>query len=251
MTKENLADILTNPEFTACINEAAPYRVKIIQDYSPRMKELQEQFLELLEKVDFNRVSDIKAKLKLDKNDDAAKGLYIKWKKKGTNIFKATLKTIHPNENQIPSIGMLYTAGSLLKYIDKEYLILENENYDRDNPLIFKNLEDLNPAFNNEDIRAQMKQIFIDADECQGNICNSADQIKIFIFNKLPDSIKFYPKTNKKGLKASDFQKLVRHKAMGLIKDKDKYTQYINTQVENSYNNIDREEVILGKTEQM
>ena len=66
-------------------------------------------------------------------------------------------------------------------------------------------------------------------------------------YNLLPKPDK---DTNKKGLKEGHFQALVRHKAMGMIKDKDKFTRYINTQVDNSNNNIDREEVILEKTKQ-
>jgi len=38
---------------------------------------------------------------------------------------------------------------------------------------------------------------------------------------------------------------------MGMIKDKETYTKYISNQVDNTNNNIDREEVILGKTKQM
>ena len=55
---------------------------------------------------------------------------------------------------------------------------------------------------------------------------------------------------NKHGLKANDFCALVRHKAMGMIKDKESYTKYISNQVDNTNNNIDREEIIRGKTKQ-
>ena len=46
MTKEALDSIINNSEFSKCINEAAPYRVKIMQDLTPQMKEVQNDFLQ-------------------------------------------------------------------------------------------------------------------------------------------------------------------------------------------------------------
>lgn len=250
MTQELLDSLINNPEFNECIIEAAPYRVKIIQDIGPQMKEVQDSYLKLMIDADYLGVKDIMDKLKQDKHDEEAKDNYARWKKKVMNLFRATIKTIHPNENQIPSISMLYTAGSLLTYIGKEDLISSNENYDNDNPLKFKKFDVAHPYFNNEDVKAKMVQIFEDADDVQGQMCSAADEIKKTIFQKLPASIRFDKDTNKKGLKEGHFQALVRHKAMGMIKDKEKFTKYINTQVDNSHNNIDREEVILEKTKQ-
>ena len=127
----------------------------------------------------------------------------------------------------------------------------QQENYDKDNPLKFKKFEDMHPFFADENVRGKMQQIFMDADEVQGEMCAEADAIKKDIFQKLPTSVRYDKDLNKKGLKEGHFQALVRTKAMSLIKDKDKYTKYVSSQVENSNNNIDREEVILGKTEQM
>ena len=251
MTKEELDSIINNSEFTECINEAAPYRVKIIQDIGPQMKEVQDEFLQTMIAADYKGVSKIMEKLKLDKKDPEAKDLYAKWKKSTMNLFRAALKVIHPNENQVPGIGMLYVAGSLLAYIGKEDLVTSNENYDKDNPLKFKKFEDINPFFKDENAKAKMQQIFMDADEIQGEMCQNADMIKKDVYMKLPPSVRYDKELNKKGLKESHFQALVKHKAMGMIKDKDKYTKYISAQVENTNNNIDREEVILGKTEQM
>ena len=251
MTKEALDSIINNSEFSDCIKEAAPYRVKIMQDLTPQMKEVQDDFLHLMIDSGHNGIKPIMDKLKLDKKDEQAKDEYATWKKKTMNLFRATLKTIHPNENQVPGIGMLYIAGSLLTYIGKEDLILGNENYDKNNPLKFKKFEEINPYFDNDVIRGKMQQIFMDADEIQGEMCENADVIKKDIYEKLPITVKFDKDLNKKGLKESHFQALVKHKAMGMIKDKDKYTKYIENQVENSNNNIDREEVILGKTQQM
>lgn len=251
MTQEELDKILNNSEFTECIEGAAPHRVKIIQDIAPQMKEVQDDFLSTMSAADWMGVKSILEKLKVDKKDEEAKDAYVKWRKRVMNIFRATLKTIHPNENQIPSIGTLYTAGSMLTYIGKEDLIAGNENYDKNTPLKFKKLEDMNSFFDDDNVRAKMQQIFSDADEIQNELCENSDAIKKEWFSKLPLSIRFDKDINKKGLKEGHFCALVKHKAMGMIKDKDKYTKYISGQVDNVNANIDREEVILGKTQQM
>lgn len=251
MTKEALDSIINNPVFGECINGAAPHRVKIIQDIGPQMREVQNEFLQTMICANWHNIKPTMDKLKVDKKDAAAKEEYANWKKKVMNLFRATLKTIHPNENQVPSISMLYVAGSLLTYIGREELITSNENYDASNPLKFKRLEDINSFFDDENIKAKMVQIFEDADDVQTQMCENADAIKKDWYQKLPTSVRFDKDVNKKGLKEGHFGALVRHKAMGLIKDKERYTKYISNQVDNSNNNIDREEVILGKTQQM
>ena len=230
MTQEMLDAVVNNSEFTECIDEAAPYRVKIINDIAPQMKEVQDAYLKLMVEADYLGVSEITAKLKLDKKDEEAKDRYAKWKKRTMGLFRATLKTIHPNEGQVPSVGMLYVAGSLLEYIGKGDLVSGNENVDANNPLKFKKLEDLYPFFKDPDAKVRIKKD---------------------VYEKLPVTVRYDKDLNKRGLKANHFCALVKHKAMGMIKDKDSYTKYISNQVDNTNNNIDREEVILGKTKQM
>ena len=250
MTKEALDSIINNSEFSECINEAAPYRVKIIQDIGPQMKEVQDDFLQTMIAANWNNVKPIMDKLKLDKKDEGAKEEYALWKKKTMNLFRATLKTIHPNENQVPSISMLYVAGSMLEYIGRSDLITSNENYDANNPLKFKKLEAINPFFDDDNVKAKMQQIFADADDVQGQMCEAADMIKKDIYEKLPISVRYDKDMNKKGLKEGHFGALVKHKAMGIIKDKETFTKYISNQVENVNTNIDREEIVLEKTKQ-
>ena len=97
MTEEMLNAVLNNSDFTDCINEAAPYRVKIMKDITPQMKEVQDEFIKIMIEADWCGVKSVLDKLKLDKKDEDAKDRYAKWKKKAINLFRATLKTIHPN----------------------------------------------------------------------------------------------------------------------------------------------------------
>ena len=250
MTTEILNRIINDSEFTDCIADAAPYRVKIIQDIAPRMKELQKEYYDLMVDVDYDDVSHILAKLKLDKKDENAKLDLATWRKKIMDIFRATLKSIHPNENQVPSIGMIYKAGKMLNFIGRNDIV-ESVLEDKNITINFKPLEEINQKFSNPDVKTKLTYIFQQADECQGEMCKNADMIKKDIYDRLPTSVMYNKDTNKKGLKPTHFGTLVRHKAMSIIKDADKYTKYISSQIDGTNANIDREEVILGKTKQM
>ena len=73
LTKETLDELINNSEYSDCIKDAAPHRVKIIEECTPKMKELQEDYLAEMIKADYKDVSRIMAKLKLDKKDLEAK----------------------------------------------------------------------------------------------------------------------------------------------------------------------------------
>lgn len=250
MTTDELNAIINNSEFSDLIKEAAPFRVKIIKDYTPQMKEIQNEFLGLMVEANYKDVSNILAKLKLDKKDELAKIDYAAWKKDVMNVFKCTLKAIHPNEGQTPSIGIVYVAGKMLNYIGRNDIV-DSTLADKNVSMNFKKLEDLYSFFAKDDTKKKMAQLFADADETQGLICNASDEIKKNCYDQLPPEVKYDSKGNKKGIKQANFCALVRHKAMSVIKDSDKYTKYISAQIDGINANIDREEVVLGKTKQM
>ena len=252
MTEELLETIINNSEFTACIEDAAPTQVRIIQDYKPQMKELQARYLEMMEEADYHGVQEIKQKLRLDKKDETAKIDYNSWKKKVMNEFKATMKALEigSSADKVASVSTIYVAGRMLKYIGREEII-NNALGDNSTTVSFKKLEDMSDYFKKEDTKTVLKDIFEQVEQCQQKIVQAQNSIKFDAYEKLPTELQFDPKTNKSGLKANNFCALVRHKAMGMIKDADGYTKYISQQVDNTNANIDREEIMLGKTRQM
>ena len=252
MTEELLETIINNSEFTACIEDAAPTQVRIIQDYKPQMKELQARYLEMMEEADYHGVQEIKQKLRLDKKDETAKIDYNSWKKKVMNEFKATMKALEigSSADKVASVSTIYVAGRMLKYIGREEII-NNALGDNSTTVSFKKLEDMSDYFKKEDTKTVLKDIFEQVEQCQQKIVQAQNSIKFDAYEKLPPELQFDPKTNKSGLKANNFCALVRHKAMGMIKDADGYTRYISQQVDNTNANIDREEIMLGKTRQM
>ena len=250
MNAELLSNIIENTKFGECINEAAPYRVKIVQDLQPQMKELQERYIELLEKADYRSVSNILTKLKLDKKDQDAKSEYKNWKRRCLVEFKLVLKTLDHEFDAAPSVSTVYTAGSILKFIDKQALI-DQALSDRNVVVTLPSLETMNDKFADNDLKIQIKEIFNQALECQNRIQEAQDAISIEIYEKLPSELIFDSKTNKSGLKTSNFNALVRHKAVGILKSADQYTKYLSQQVNNTNANIDREEIMLEKTKKL
>ena len=252
MTEELLNTILSNSEFTECINDAAPTQVKILQDYKPQMKELQAKYLELMEEANYHGVKDIRQKLKLDKKDETAKIDLNGWKKRVLGEFKATLKALEigSSADKVASVSIIYVAGRILKYIGRQEII-NNSLGDKSTTVSFTDLEDMSDYFKKKDVKDQIVEIFNQAEKCQLSIVQAQNFIKFDAYEKLPSELIFDSKSNKSGLKSNNFCALVRHKAMGMIKDADGYTKYISQQVDNTNANIDREEIMLGKTRQM
>lgn len=252
MTKETINSIVNNEEFDECIKDAVPLRVKIVQDLTPQMKEIKKDYENLMVEFDYKGVSSIMAKLKLDKKDETAKLDYKMWKKSIMNLFNATLKCIQSIKDDKISIGLLYKAGKMLNYIDRSDIVSKALHIDEDyQGISFKAFEDTNPNFSSDDAKNRMKFIFKDADEVQSEIVENMDTIKVDIYDRLPSDVKYDKKLNKSGIKSGNFNQIVRNKAMGILKDKDKYTKYIETQISNSNSNIDREAIVLGTTEKM
>ena len=79
----------------------------------------------------------------------------------------------------------------------REDLINDNPNVDSNNSLSFKKFEDVNSFFMNNSVKDRMKQIFEDADDIQGMMCENADKIKKDMFDRLPGHIRFDKNLNK------------------------------------------------------
>lgn len=244
---EEIKELISKPGLAEAIVEGAPHRAKIISDIGPRMREVKDRFIDLFVKADWKNGKTLMAKAKEDKKDAQAQAELKEWKKRLMNLFRAALKTIHPNENQTPSISMLYLAGPVLEAIGRRDLIENNPYYDPDQPLKIYPLERSTPYFASETARGELAAIMSEADQIQGEMCRENDAIKYDAFEIVPVELK-YDKSNKKGIRKGDFQKLVRTKAMRDLKDSKTFEKYVAWQLTTSEDSIDRETVILAKT---
>lgn len=87
----------------------------------------------------------------------------------------------------------------------------------------------------------------LEAEHIQQDTHHESDAIKHDAFSMVPESLR-HSKKNKKGIKESGFQKLVRTRAMRDIKDAKSYEKYVTQQLAASEDSIDREAVVLAKT---
>ena len=79
---------------------------------------------------------------------------------------------------------------------------------------------DTNKNIINQNNKEKLKEILNDAVILQSEICQTADQIKIDLFEELPKDIKYDKNDNKIGIKSSKFNKLVSNKITKFIKNK-------------------------------
>lgn len=252
MTKELLEQLSTNQSLTEGIKDGVPFRLKIMTDLSDQMKEVQDAYIQVLIECNYEGIADLYAKQKNDPKNDAIKDEIKAWKSKVRKQFGIIKHIIHPNPGQdiIGSlISKIVLVAKMLKYIGHNEL--EDQLAANGIKIDVKTIEFENDKFDNDDIRARMSQIWTDADEVQGEICTNADEVKINIFERLDTSIKFDSKTNKSGLKAGDFVKLVKNKAIGEVKDKETYTKYMDKRRKENQHTIDKEQLMLEKNKQM
>lgn len=253
MNKQLVNTMLQSEDFQQLIDEAAPYRVKIMTEYSVDMANLRDEFAQMMIDLDANlkRISDVKAKDRTD--DDQA--TYKMARKKFKQQFTSVKRIIHPNdkkngEPQDP-IGLIIdkvaNIGQMLQYIGRSELV--DRFKEAGIEIKFKPIEEDIPAMAEQTTRDLIKGVFDDADKLQGKICQAADEIKINIYNKIDDSIRYSPKDpeNKSGIKPAQFQKLVKTKAVSLVKDAETFTKFKEAVVERDEANLISQQGTLEK----
>ena len=240
---------VNSQEFTDKIDEAAPYRVKIDTDYRREMREVKELFLKEKVKSDTKLQKILEKKKKMWEEDEKD---YVKNQMKTfSREFQAVKKVIHPNKDGPEEaaqkiVNRVVEVAKILKYIGRDYITdaFENAGINIDIP----DLAAENPYFAQEGKQEIMADIFDQADEVQGQICQASDQIKITIFGELPDHIRYDSKDNKSGIKKGAFQKIVKAKAIKIEKSNEKATKFKEYQVKGAEAAIIAKQIEAEKT---
>lgn len=252
-----IEEALNSESFTSKIEEAAPYRVKIMTDYSKEMKDIKNEFISQMAETD-PKISIIHKKSSKERSPEE-KEAYKKWMASQNKRFGSVKGIIHPNMKAngelADPIGAIVAkvvdTVKILSYIGRDDLVqrfaMSGIN------ISFKPLEDEIPDLNNEDERTLMKDIFSRADECQGKICEASDKIKIDIFNEIDPQFRYSKEdpVNKSGIKPAQFQKLVKTKAVGMTTTSEKYTEIKKKEIENSTAALVGAEIVLEKTKML
>lgn len=252
-TNRNFIEAAVNSkEFTDKIDEAAPFRVKIDVDYRREMKEVKDMFMN--EKIKSN--PKLQAILKKKKKDmDENELSYAKEElKKASREFQAVKKIIHPNKGEPQEaaqkiVDRVVDVAKILKYIGRDYLTeaFANAGISIEIP----DIGEENEYFAKEERREVLTDIFNQADEVQGQICQASDEIKIRIFGELPEHIRFDSKENKNGIKKGAFQKIVKSKAIAIEKSSEKATKFKEYQIKGAEAAIIAKQIEAEKTKQI
>ena len=247
--KTFIDEAINSSEFTELIDKAAPYRVKIDTDYRREMKEVKDMFLTQMFKSD-PKLQLIVAKKKKDRSEDEIE-YYNTAIKSFNRKFNAVKKIIHPNKGDASEaaqklVDRIVEVAEMLKYIGRDYITdaFKNVGIKIDIP----DLEDKNQYFAKNGTKDVVADIFDQADEVQGCICQASDEIKINIFNELPDNIKFDAKQNRRGIKPGGFQKLVKSKALILEGGEGKASKFKENFIRQTENFIVTKQIEAEKT---
>ena len=250
--KTFIENAVNSKEFTDKIEEAAPYRVKIDVDYRREMREVKDLFIKEIVKSDdkLQRILEKSKKARSEDENAYAKSVY----KRAGREFQAVKKVIHPNKDGPEEaaqkiVDRVVDVAKILKFIGRDYLTkaFANAGITIDIP----DLDKENAYFAKDGKREIMTDIFDQADEVQGQICQASDEIKIRIFGELPEHVRFDSKENKNGIKKGAFQKIVKAKAVKLEQTNEKATKFKEYQVKGAEAQIIAKQIEAEKTKQV
>jgi len=243
---------LESKEFTDLIDEAAPYRVKIDTDYRREMKEVRDMFMDQKIKSD-SKLQAIAAKSK--KNCTPEEIEYANSAaKKANKEFNAVKRIIHPakgtsEEAAKKLVDRIVEVAKLLKYIGRTDI--EDAFAAAGISITIPALEDENSYFAQEGKQDIIADIFNQADEVQGQICQAADKVKIDLYGELPDNIRFDSKMNKKGIRSSQFVKLAKTKAIALEKSMEQFDKFKESQIKKNENELVAKQIEAEKIKEI
>lgn len=241
----NISTIINNKEFDERISEASEYQIKIIDELKPQLKELKGRFIQQLIEIDFNSIKSVYEIIKKKKNkaDREVKLKYKDFLKKVNKIFRACISVLINEELSKPqSINSIYVAGEMLRTIGHNHIVARYSNFD------FYKIQEIE---NDKKANEMISYIIDEAVKTELEIRKNTEMIKIDIFCNLPDEVRYDKEDNPNGIKSNNFQKLVRHKAIGCISDTKKFTKYISNQIDKDNQNLNRGEIVLEKTKCM
>lgn len=235
-TPDEIKDYIHSDEFKQTLEKAAPSRMKILTEFTPEMKDIKVEFVEYM----MNAAKD---------SDEDEKELQKKFRK----IFKKVVDYHHyqggwPKPNTPAKLETLAeNVEYALKYLDFAQIREFRDRLEAHGIYIddkkTKTLKDDFPNLN-EETWENLRDMLDDGSTCQGKIHNSADEIKINIFEEdVPEEMRF-SKDNKCGIKKGPFNKMVTAEAMKKIKTEEKMKKYMTNLSEASIFNISREELL-------
>ncbi len=250
----NLIDsVVNNEDFTDKINAAVPHKVRLDIDLKREIKEVQSMYVKQMIASDPS-IQEILNKKRKDRDEDeqAKLGTFIK---KASNEFNALKKIIYPvNDGDSARaakalVSKVVAVAKMLKYVGRGDI--EDAFAEAGFQLAVPDIEDENQYFQQDNVKEIVKDIFNQAEDVQSKVKENIDIIKNDIYGSLPESVRYDAKGNKKGIKASQFQKLVKQKAVILEKGNEAGAKFRNNQIKKTEEEIVAKQIELEKAQQI
>lgn len=242
-----IQEALKSESFNQLIDDAAPIKVRIATDLAKDAREVFNQFADVAAKGN-PKIAAIVAKKKKSHEE---KEVYKEWKKSLKHRFQTTKKMACPAGESDP-IGALAVKiiqiAQYLKYIGND--TFEDRLSEAGITLNMKTLEETDPYFADADVKTTVTDIFNQAFDIQGKVNKANEEISKSIYNQIDENLR-YSKENPAGVKAAQFKKLVRTKAVALIVDDEKFTKFKEKLLAKDEADLISQKVVLEKNKQI
>lgn len=251
--KEIIENALNSTDLTDRINDAASIKIKLGKELKNDMKEAMSTYIEKM--IDLNpAIKSIHLKKKKTRSEEewAKISEFIKKEKKNFNSIK---KAICPDSNgELPLKKMVSKVTEICKFVsylgkgDDILAMFKEQGIE----ISFKPLEEEKPALSDEKVKEEIKYIFQGVEEIETDIQNAKQEIKNQ-YMELDPSIRYSkddPK-NLEGLKPTQFERLVKQRAVALTKSPEDYTTFKEKNLEASEADITSMQLTFEKMQEL
>lgn len=243
-------EIDTNEEILKVVEDAAPHKAKLDTTIAEKIRGVMEEYIRL-KMNSCIPIQMIAVKKRKDRTPEEKEKLK-EWMKQTKAEFKALKRFLFPtNPMSRPMVALAQKISlivQMLRYIDVT---------DFDDALSqfgmkveAKPLEETCPFWAKMENKDLAKDIFDQTREVAVEEMNETVAIKEVKYNELPEELIYSP-DNKSGMTVSQFTKLVKAKAVALVKGSEQYTRYKSQLLEKDEGALKSAEMTLEAAKEM
>jgi len=243
-------EIDTNEEILKVVEDAAPHKAKLDTTIAEKIRGVMEEYVHLKMRSDIV-IHSIAVKKRKDRTPEEKEQLK-EWMKQTKAEFKALKRFLFPtNPMSRPMVALAQKIAlivQMLRYIDVT---------DFDDALSqfgmkveAKPLEETGSFWAKSENKDLAKDIFDQTRDVAVEEMNETVAIKEVKYNELPSELIYSP-DNKSGMTVSQFTKLVKAKAVALVKGSEQYTRYKEQLLEKDEGALKSAEMTLEAAKEM
>lgn len=243
-------EIDTNEEILKVVEDAAPHKAKLDTTIADKIKGVMTEYVNLKMRSNI-AIQLIAVKKRKDRTPEEKEALK-EWMKQTKAEFKALKRFLFPTNPMSRPMEALAQKIALiiqmLRYIDVEDFDVALSRYGMS--VEAKPLEETGAFWAKSENKDLAKDIFDQTREVATEEMNETVAIKEVKYNQLPDELIYSP-DNKSGMTVSQFTKLVKAKAVAIVKGSEQYTRYKEQLLEKDEGALKSAEMTLEAAKEM